>query len=311
MIAVAAISAAAAVWLAAEAVAGRTRSPAGLLHRVRTSRVGRADAGGPGSRRARPTRQVWLSQAGAAVTPGQFWAVTVGLFAVTFLVLYLVGRTVVVAALPAAGLAAAPYAYWSAQRRRRANARFEAWPDALRHVIGRLESGASTLHDALEELSVSGPVALRPPMARYVRLSARVGYRHALEAVRAELADPISDPVLLTFGVAVEEGTDQVVRILTNLAHQIQGDLQLAEKVRTLQTQSRVATWAVFTLPYALLVFLCATQSFYRSFFSQPIGLVVVGAGAGLSVVGFSLARRLGRPISTTERVFVRTGASA
>lgn len=295
---VAALVAGAAVWLAAETLTG------GGLRRL--SPIRHRD-GHPARRIGRRSRQVWLSQAGAAVTPRQFWAVSLGLTAACFLGLYAVDQTLVVAAVPALAAGALPYAYWSSQRRKRADARFEAWPEALRHVIGRLQSGISTLHEALDELSVSGPAALRPSMARYVRLSARVGYRQALEVVRGELADPISDPVLLTFEMAVEEGTDQVVRILSNLAEQIQGDLQLTERIRTLQTQSRVATWAVFALPYGLLVFLCSTEVFYRQFFSAPAGLAVVAAGFGLSLVGLLLARRLARPIPTTERVFVST----
>lgn len=294
MIALAALCVGAAAWLGAELLSGR---------------VLRMPSRAPGS--SKVTRQVWLSQAGAAVTPGQFWAVSVGVTAAAFLVLYVLDHTIVVAVLPAVAFGAIPYAYWADQRRRKASARFEAWPDALRHVIGRLQSGISTLHDALEELSVSGPEALRAPMGRYVRLSSRVGYRRALEAVRSELADPISDPVLLTFAVAAEEGTDQVVRILTNLGAQIQGDLQLSEKVRTLQTQSKVATWAVFTLPYGLLVFLCATQGFYRQFFSEAAGLAVMALGVTLSIVGLTLARRLGKPIPTTQRVFVPDGGTA
>jgi Flp pilus assembly protein TadB len=145
---------------------------------------------------------------------------------------------------------------------------------------------------------------LRAPMARYVRLANRIGQGAALEAVRFELADPVSDPIILTFEMAVAEGTEQVLRILTDLTSQIEGDLQLADRITTLQTQSRIATWAVFAVPYALLVFLCATQSFYRSFFSEPVGLAVMFCGIGLSVTGLWIARRLGRSIPTTQRVF-------
>ena len=300
MNALAALCAAACVWLGAESFRGRGGVETAGLHRPH--RLG-------GQRKL--SRQVWLSQAGAAVTPRQFWAVSGAVAVVAFVILYLVDQTVAVAVIPAVAAGAAPYAYWSSQRRRRADARLQAWPEALRQVIGQLESGAATLHDALEGLAVSGPPALRAPMGRYVRLSARVGYRQALEAVRVELADPISDPVLLTFGMAVEEGTDQVLRILSGLIYQIEGDLALAERIRTVQTQSRIATWAVFGVPYVLLVFLCATQSFYRQFFSEPAGLVVMAIGVGLSLVGLILARRLGRPIPTTERVFVASESAA
>ena len=252
--------------------------------------------------------QVWLSQAGAAVTPRQFVAVSAGVALAVFIVLFAISRTAVVAALPAGAAGALPYAYWSSQRRKLAAARSAAWPDALRYLVGVLGAGLATLHEALEELSRSGPEPLRPPMARYARLAGRVGDRAALEAVRAELADPISDPVLLAFAGAIEEGTGTVLRVLSDLGSQITADLQLAEKVRTLQTQSRAATWGCFALPYVVLFVLCTTNSAYRHYFSQPAGLVVVFAGAAVSLAGLAVSRRLVRPIATTRRVFAEGG---
>ena len=67
------------------------------------------------------------------------------------------------------------------------------------------------------------------------------------------------------------------------------------------------AAWGCAVVPYALLVFLCATTSFFRSFYSTPAGLVVVIVGAICSAAGFAMVRRLGRPIATVERVFVQT----
>ncbi|MGO9660235.1 MAG: type II secretion system F family protein [Acidimicrobiales bacterium] len=265
--------------------------------------------GGRVSRRSRASFQVWLSQAGAAVTPTQFWVVSAGVGAVAFMVLLAITRTTVVSALPAGGCAAVPYSYWSAQRRKQAAARCGAWPDALRYLVGALGAGIATLHDGLEELAGSGPEPLRAPMARYVRMSARLGDRPALEAVRAELADPISDPVLLAFAGAIEEGTETVLRVLADLGSQIAADIQLADKIRTIQTQSRVANWGCFAMPYGVLVFLCATNPSYRSFFSQPVGLVLVVVGAVMSVVGLAASRRLVRPIAATERVFVESAS--
>jgi tight adherence protein B len=241
------------------------------------------------------------------VTPRQFWVVCLATSAVTFLVLFVVDRAVVVAAVPAIGAGALPYAYWSVERHKRANGRTEAWPDALRHITGGLLAGISNLHDALEELGVSGPEPLRAPFARYSRLVARgVSDRQALEAIRAELADPVSDSVILNLELAASEGTDLAISVLGDLTSQITGDLELAEKIRTLQTQSRIAGWAVFVLPYALLVFLCATQPFYREFFATSAGLLIVLLGAAMSVIGFFIVRRLAKPVATQERIFAR-----
>lgn len=287
---VAALLAAAAVWLGVEAAAGR---PLRWDHSTRSRR-----------RAGRPSAQVWLSQAGAAVTPAQFWSVSAGLAAGAFVVLFAADRTVIVAAVPALAVGAVPFGYWSAQRRKRANARFEAWPDGLRHVTGALRAGIATLHEALVELSISGPEPLRAPMARYARLADRVGSLAALEAVRAELADPISDSVLLTFELAAEEGTTVVLRVLDGLQGQVSGDLALAEKIRTAGTQSRIAAWGSLIIPYGLLVFLSATTASYRQFYDSTPGLMVVVAGVAASVAGFAVVRRLGRPIATNQRVF-------
>ena len=224
--------------------------------------------------------------------------------------LYALDGTVIVALIPALGVGTIPYAYWANQRRKRANARSEAWPDGLRHVSGALSAGIATLHEALVELSISGPEPLQAPMSRYARLADRVGQIPALEAVRAELADPVSDAVLLTFETAAEEGTKTVLDVLEGLLGQITGDLALQEKIRTIQTQSRIAAWGCAIVPYALLVFLCATTAMFHSFYDSPAGLAVVVIGALCSVVGFTLVRRLGRPIATIERIFVRTGGA-
>ena len=227
-----------------------------------------------------------------------------------FVLLLAVSHAPVICLLPAGAAAATPYAYWSSARRKQALARSSAWPDAVRYLVGVIGAGVSTLHDALEELSIAGPVPLRSPMSRYVRLSRRLGDRRALEVLRAELADPISDPVLLAFAGAMEEGTETVLRVLSDLGGQITADLQLGEKIRTLQTQSRVANWGCFALPYGVLFLLCTANPSYRTFFSEPIGFFIVVLGILLSTLGLLVSRRLVRPIATSHRVFAKATPS-
>lgn len=282
--------------LGAGAMSGRSPGEAdvapGARERLRNGRDGR------------PSFQIWLSQAGAAVTPRQFVAVSAALGVAAFLLLVAVSHTIAISALPACGAAAAPYGYWSAARREQAAARSAAWPDAVRYLVGVLGAGIATLHDALEQLAQSGPVPLRAPMSRYVRLSGRLGDRRALELLRSELADPISDPVLLAFEGAIEEGTATVLRVLSDLGQQITADLQLNEKVRTIQTQSRVANWGCFALPYGVLFMLCSANPTYRGFFSKPVGIAIVAVGVGASVMGLAISRHLVKPIATSQRVF-------
>ncbi len=119
--------------------------------------------GGRASQRRRDSFQVWLSQAGAAVTPAQFCLVSAGVGAVAFALLLAIARTAVVAALPAAACAAVPYSYWSGQRRNQAAARSAAWPDALRFLVGALGAGIATLHDGLGGAGPVGAGAVAGP----------------------------------------------------------------------------------------------------------------------------------------------------
>jgi Flp pilus assembly protein TadB len=261
------------------------------------------------ARRAGVNRQVWLEQAGARVTPTQFWAVSAILGATTFALLLALAGAVIVALLPALAMAAGPYLYWSAERTRRLNARLARWPEAIRHVLGSVESGRLSLHRALEELARTGPDVLRPPIARYIRLSSRLGEQRALETVRHEMGDAISDRVLLTFEVAFDKGTELVTQILRDLAAQATGDRELAEKIRTAQLNIRISAWATLVLPYLMLILLCLGNSAIRSFYSSPAGLAVVVIGAVLSLVGMAIIKRLARPI-VEERVFAGAASS-
>ena len=76
-------------------------------------------------------------------------------------------------------------------------------------------------------------------MGRYVRLVDRVGGHDALEAVRAEMADPVSDSVLFTFELAAEEGTVMVLRCSgpARPDHRRPGP----GRIRHVQTQERIA----------------------------------------------------------------------
>ncbi len=228
-----AVLVAVAVWSAAETLQGRR-------HRLVRPRQGRV---------ARSKRQVWLSQAGAAVTSGQFLAVSVGVGIATALLVLVISRTVVVALIACAVGGCIPYAYWSARRRKLTAARALAWPDALRQVIGALSSGTNTLHGSLVDLAETGPEPLRAPMSRYGRRSGQIGSISALEAVRAELSDPVSDQVLLIFEQAITEGTDTVLRTMTVLLEQTSADIALHDKVRTAGTNLRVASWFGFAMP--------------------------------------------------------------
>jgi len=134
-------------------------------------------------------RQLWLNQAGVAVTPRQFVAGSVAVGAVAFVAIVAVTGAPLVALVPAAGVAALPRAYFARRRTVRLRQVQAAWPDGLRDVIASIAAGRS-LSQALNALAASGPAALQEAFTRFPMLSRMLGTVPALEVIKEELADP-------------------------------------------------------------------------------------------------------------------------
>jgi tight adherence protein B len=145
-------------------------------------------------RRFRPrtqisNRQLWLNQAGVAVTPRQFFAGSVGVGAIAFVAIAALTGAPLVALVPAAGVAALPHAYFARRRNAHLQRVQEAWPDGLRDVIASITAGRS-LSQALNGLAATGPAPLQETFARFPMLSRMLGTVPALEVIKEELADP-------------------------------------------------------------------------------------------------------------------------
>ena len=160
--------------------------------------------------------QLWLAQAGLAVTPLQFWvasalAGTAALVACTFLT-----GTVLVAVVPGVAAASLPRACYGRRRAERLRAVQAAWPDALRDLLASIAAGRS-LNGALVELASSGPEPLRHAFARFGAHARMLGTVPALEVIREELADPTSDRVIEVLVLASQRGGPIVKDILEDL----------------------------------------------------------------------------------------------
>ncbi|MEZ5169933.1 MAG: hypothetical protein R3A49_04205 [Acidimicrobiia bacterium] len=251
-------------------------------------------------------RQLWLQQAGLAVTVQQFVAgsVTVGLAA--FLVVVTVTGTWTVAVAPAVAVALLPRAYFARRRVQRLAEVREAWPDGLRDILASISSGRS-LTQALCAMAVSGPESLQRALARFPTLSRMLGTVPALEVVKEELADPTSDRVIEVLILAHERGGQIVRRILEDLVASTTRDLKVAEEIRSEGLEMKINARSVVVLPWLVLVMLTLRPGAFRDFYASPAGMLVVLVGAVMSLLGAWIIGRLGRE-RLERRVF---GAAA
>jgi len=238
--------------------------------------------------------QLWLAQAGLAVTPLQFWAAsalagTVALVACTFLT-----GTILVAVVPAVAVASLPRAFYGRRRTERLRAVQAAWPDALRDLLASIAAGRS-LNGALVELASSGPETLRYAFARFGAHARMLGTVPALEVIREELADPTSDRVIEVLILASQRGGPIVKDILEDLVVATTKDLKVLEEIDTEGLEMRINARAVLVLPWFVLVALTLRGGAFRDFYASGAGLLVVLVGGVLSAIGSVWIRHLGR----------------
>jgi tight adherence protein B len=236
----------------------------------------------------------WLVQAGAQLTPAQFWTGSVAIGAAVFLAVVLLTRAPAVAVVPALSSTALPRFWYARRRVQRLRAVQEAWPDGLRELVAGIAAGMS-LPQAICGLAASGPPPLQEAFARFPTLMRLTGVVPALEVVREELADPTSDRVLEVLVMAHQRGGRLVSELLADLAAATTEDVRTLDEIATSALEQKINARAVFVLPWLVLLALTAQPGHFRDFYRSPGGLLVVALAGIASALGMVLLGHLGK----------------
>lgn len=270
----------------------------GLLSGRRMTWVRRRPADGIRSTR----RADWLAQSGTHVQLRQMRAASAALFGVVFVVVALATGVPAIALAPAFAAGGIPKMNIERARRKRVDAIRRAWPDGLRDVHASVMAGTSLQH-ALSLMAAGGPEPLREPFKSFDALARMIGVPAAIDAVREDLADPISDRILEVLVLAYERGGSIVVTIIADLIRSTTLELKLVDEIDAAGLESRINARAVLVLPWLVLGFLCLGNADFRAFYASSSGVLVVIIGAAASSFGAWLLRRLGAP-HAEHRVF-------
>ena len=254
-------------------------------------------------------RQSWLNQSGVGVTPLQFWGISIGSGIASFSLLFVITNVFIVAAVPAVIIGTLPRAYFSRKLAKVSEERVRAWPDALRTLIAGISSSQS-LHQALKSLATGGPVPLRPVFQKYARLTQALDQKSALEVVKEELGDPMSDRIIEILISATEAGPGVVLDILRDLAESSTRDLQLLDHIDTMQVEMKLNARIVFVLPYVLLVMMVTSSPIVRDFYKEPVGVFVILIGSAILLGGMAIIQKLGH-VPMEQRVFTTSSTDS
>lgn len=247
-------------------------------------------------RATRPSRRAeLLRQAGiSGVGPRQLTALQVGAATGSLGVVALLTSTVTIAACFGVFGFWLPVVVVRRMRRRRQVALRDVWPDAIDHLTSAVRAGMS-LPEGLAALAEHGPVELRPQFARYgsrYRMSGR--FTESLDALKADLADPVGDRVCETLRVAREVGGSDLGRVLRTLSELLRSDARTRAELETRQGWVVNAARLAVGAPWAILLLLGTQSSTLRAYDSRG-GTVVLLVGAAMCVLAYRIMLRIGR----------------
>jgi tight adherence protein B len=244
----------------------------------------------------------WMAQAGASgASAGQLLALCLGLGLLAGLpLLGLTGSAPLVAAF-AVLTGYLPVLALRARQRRRTRELREVWPDAIDHLVSAVRAGLS-LPEAVAALAERGPQALREPFARFAIVYHATGrFGHALDQLKAELADHTADRVVEALRVAREVGGGELGRILRTLSGFLRDEHRVRKELEARQTWVLVAARMSFATPWLVLLLL-ATKPEALAAYRGAGGAVVLAVGAAMATVGYRLMLVIGR-LPSEERV--------
>lgn len=220
--------------------------------------------------------------------------VMVALAAVAASVVWLLTGLAALAIIAALAAAAAPITYLRGRRLRLRKARRQLWPDVCDLLIAAIRVGLS-LPDAVASLADSAPQAVRPAFAVFARdLHATGRFETSLDRLKAALADPIADRIIETLRMARQVGGTDLTGVLRALSSSVRADAALRGEVEARQSWIHGAAVLGVVAPWVILGLLVMRPEGAEAY-GTPEGVLVIVAGAAVSVLAFRIMVRVGR----------------
>ncbi len=237
----------------------------------------------------------WLAASGIGhASPTQFVGASVAVGCAAGAIALVVVGSVAVATVTLVSGTLAPASYYRGRRRVLRSSRRQAWPDAVELLAGAVRTG-DTLPGAISVVAERGPDALRPVFGAVLSDHRITGdLVGALERMGATVADPIADRVVTTLVLAHRVGGRELGRVLRTLAEFLREDVATRREIEARQSWTVIAARVSASAPWLVLV-LVASRPQGAQAFDSPTGMVVLVAGAGVTMIGYRLMMRLGR----------------
>lgn len=206
-------------------------------------------------------------------------------------------------ALTFAGFGAlAPWAIVRRQAAKRSAALREQWPDVVDHLRSAIRAGLS-LPEALTQLGVQGPEALRPAFTDFgLDYRATAHFEESLNRLAERLADPVADKIVAALRITREVGGTDLGEMLGTLSSFLRDAARTRGELEARQSWTVSAARLAVAAPWVILLLL-AGQPAAVAAYSTVTGVLVLLTGLAVSFVCYRAMMRIGR-LPEEERVF-------
>jgi len=180
--------------------------------------------------------------------------------------------------------------------------RSEAWPEVLDLLISSLQSGAS-ISESLANLATVGPQSIRNEFDKFSkRLIAGEKFDVALNDLKEEFADPITDQLFETLYFATKFGSKNTIKVLREISEYVSADLALRAEINTrfgwIKNSANLAALA----PWILFIIL-RTQENARVAYLQPTGQLLMIFGVIATLLAYLWMSRIAK-LPKAKRLF-------
>jgi tight adherence protein B len=180
-----------------------------------------------------------------------------------------------------------------------------SWPEVIDHLISGIQSGMSLI-EALTELSVRGPLVMRPLFASFKSQILEDGnFDRAISILSEKFGSHASDQIFEALLISKSLGGSQLLAILRTLGNFLRQDLALRNEIAVKQAWIKNSAHLSSAAPWLLLLLL-AMQPTTVTAFTTPTGAGILFLGLSLTALAYIWMSHLSK-LPTVPRVFGAT----
>ncbi|GEM_PF-956979 len=188
----------------------------------------------------------------------------------------------------------APTIFLKGRARKRQRSLSELWPDLIELLRASVRSG-ETLEHALAGVGAAAPQTVSSAFEKFsIRIQQGWSFHSAVESLKFQLADPVSDQVIETLKIAKDIGGVGVGDVLGRLSQTVRTEARLLAELESRQSWHINAARLAAFAPWMVLAVM-ALRLETRQAFTTDLGTLLIFAGAAVTIIAYRTMVRIAR----------------